>query len=190
MRLGVALGAGRGHACGSLPSIRGAADPEDHVRQANTAASSTSWAALTVLVAGCSVGYLSPSYLMPSEKLERVREAASGYSSSLRFGHLERAASFVAPDARKAFVDFFGTDALDGLRFTDVEIQAVTLGPESDEARVILVVRLYRLPSVSELTVSEEQQWRYDPGTRGWRITPDLTPYKEAGRRASDRTSR
>jgi hypothetical protein len=144
--------------------------------------------AAPLVLSGCSIGYLSPSYLMPGEKLERVREAASGYNSSLRFGYLEQALGFVAAESRKEFIDFFATDASAGLRFTDVEIQSVTLGPERDEARVLLVARMYRLPSVSELTISDEQVWRYDPSSQGWRITPDLKPYKEVGRRAESPT--
>jgi len=129
---------------------------------------------------GCSVlGYLHPDFLVSGQAQDRVSDAAFAYNNALRFGNVEMAARWVQVERRASFLQLFADESL---RFTDVEIQSVALGPERDEARVFLRVRFYRLPSIEEVALVDEQQWRYDPGDASWYVEPDLELYARAGR--------
>jgi hypothetical protein len=138
-------------------------------------------AAMSAL-ASCSLGYLNPNFLLTGEARERVEEAAIRYNNSLRFGNLEMAVQWVKPDMRRSFLELFGEQAQAPIRFTDVEIQSIEFGPARGEARILLHARLYRLPSVHEVALLDEQQWHYDPDATAWYITPDLERYANLGK--------
>lgn len=138
-------------------------------------------AALSCLVAlaGCSgLAHLDPGYAFPSKRREHVSDATEAFASNLRWGRIEQAASFVAPEYRIDFLHLMAGDT--PLRFTDYEVLAVELGPSAGEAQALVTFRLHRLPSMSEIAISDAQRWRYDTGTRRWRVTPDLAVYRDA----------
>jgi hypothetical protein len=141
-------------------------------------------ASLTSALAACSLGYWNPNYLLSNEARERVEEAAIRYNNSLRFGNLEMAARWVKPELRRTFLQVFGEQTDSPIRFTDVEVQEVNFGPGRGEARILLSARLYRLPSVNEISFVDEQAWHYDPQTQEWFITPDLERYASLGKPA------
>jgi len=140
---------------------------------------------LSVLVAcatpGCWVGYLHPGFMVPSEARERVEEAAIRYNGALRFGNMPMAMQWVKPELQRPLLDLFGDGSKQPIRFTDVDIQSISLGPERDEARVLLLIRLYRLPSLTERTITDEQIWRYDPARLNWVVEPNLEQYASIG---------
>jgi hypothetical protein len=142
-------------------------------------------ASLTSALAACSLGYMNPNFLISKEARERVEEAAIRYNNSLRFGNLEMAAQWVTPELRREFLQVFGEQASSPIRFTDVEVQSVDFGPGRGEARILLSARLYRLPSLREISLIDEQQWHYDPDTQTWLVTPDLARYASFGQPAS-----
>lgn len=142
-------------------------------------------ASLTSALAACSLGYLNPNFLIDNEARDRVEEAAIRYNNSLRFGNLEMAAQWVKPDLRRDFLEVFGAEASSPIRFTDVEVQQIQFGPARGEARILLSARLYRLPSVSEITLVDEQEWHYDPDAGSWFVTPNLERYASLGQPAS-----
>ena len=132
----------------------------------------------------CSLGYLNPNFLLSKEAYERVEEAAIRYNNSLRFGNLEMAAQWVKPELRRNFLQVFGDQTSSPIRFTDVEVQQIDFGPRRGEARILLSARLYRLHSVNEISLVDEQEWHYDPDTATWFITPDLERYANLGQPA------
>ncbi len=142
-------------------------------------------ASLTSALAACSLGYFNPNFLISKEARERVEEAAIRYNNSLRFGNLEMAAQWVTPELRREFLLVFGESSASPIRFTDVEVQQIEFGPARGEARILLSARLYRLPSVSEISIIDDQEWHYDPDTQTWLITPNLERYASLGQPAS-----
>jgi len=129
--------------------------------------------ALVLMSSGCALGYYNPHFWIPSEAKTRVEEAAFRYNNALRFGNLEMALKSVEPESRDAFLAAFDADAPRAIRFTDVEIRSVTMGPEREQARVLISMRFYRLPSVQEIAVTHEQRWRYDPKDALWYVSPE-----------------
>ena len=138
-------------------------------------------ASLASALAACSLGYWNPNFLISNEARDRVEEAAIRYNNSLRFGNLEMAAQWVKPELRRDFLLVFGEQASSPIRFTDVEVQEIQFGPARGEARILLSARLYRLPSVSEISLVDEQEWHYDPNAQTWFITPNLERYASLG---------
>jgi len=158
-----------------------------HLRlyRARTAALLAALAAL----ASCSLGYLNPNFLLSSEARERVEDAATRYNNALRFGNLTMATQWVKPELRRDFLEVFGQETGSPIRFTDVEIQSIKFGPARGEARIVLSARLYRLPSIHEIALVDEQQWHYDPNELAWFITPDLERYATLGQATPRSTS-
>jgi hypothetical protein len=136
-------------------------------------------AGVSLLLVGCALGYLNPNFAVPKERRERLTEAANGYASALRFGNLGAAAPFVEPDLRDEFVAAFAGDAI--LRFTDVDVSSVSFDGSIGSGTVLMMARFYRLPSVREILITENQQWRYDPVAARWFISPDFALYETAG---------
>ncbi len=124
-------------------------------------------------LSACSLGYWSPRFWIPSEARSQVEQAAYRYNNALRFGNLEMAIKSVEPDRREEFLRTFDASAPRAIRFTEMDIQSVSLGPERAEARVLLLIRFYRLPSIREFAVTHEQRWRYDPSDSLWYVSPD-----------------
>ncbi len=133
-------------------------------------------AAASILLLSCALGYLSPSYALPSERRQRLSDAANRYVSCLRFGNAEMAAPLVEPQLRSEFMAMFGTNSPSPVRFTDAEVEHIEF-TELGRATVLVQARLYRLPSVREFPLTEQQQWRYDPAARSWFVSPDFSAY-------------
>jgi hypothetical protein len=125
--------------------------------------------------AGCAGGFAS-------DRSMKIEEAAHLFADSLRFGKVKLAASFVPDEKRPDFEAFFKELAEGELRFTSIDVVRVDVAPGAETAVVELAVRLYRLPSVSEVAFVDEQQWHFDREAVAWRVEPDLALYENAGR--------
>jgi hypothetical protein len=123
------------------------------------------------------LGYLNPNYALPKERRERLNDSAIRYTSFLRFGNVEMASAFVEPTLRTQFATVFGASDRNLLRFTEIEVGEMEFGPERGSATVQVQARMYRLPSVREVSLIESQRWRYDPGSQRWYVTPDFAAY-------------
>jgi hypothetical protein len=135
----------------------------------------------SLVLLDCALGYLSPHYALPSERRERLNEAANRYVSFLRFGNLPMAAPFVEPDLRGRFLSAFGGEARAAVHFTELEVADVQFGPEVGRATVTVYAHVYRPPSVREVVVTETQHWRYDPRAGCWYVSPDFSVYGAPG---------
>jgi hypothetical protein len=87
------------------------------------------------------------------------------------------ASAFVEPALRAQFATVFGGSDRNPLRFTDIEVGEMEFGPERGSATVHVQARMYRLPSVREISLTEAQRWRYDPGSQRWYVSPDFAAY-------------
>jgi len=137
---------------------------------------------LPLCLLGCSLGFWSPRFWIPSEARKRLDDAAFRYNNALRFGNLDMAVGFVEPEQRASFLEMFADTGSSPIRFTEVDVGAISLGPESDRASVELSVRYYRLPSLREVQFSQRQRWRYDPKAAQWFVEPELERYAAADR--------
>ena len=140
---------------------------------------------VSALTAGCEqLALWDPDYLLPAKRRATVREAAESYGENLRWGRYEVAAGLVASEIREEFLSIF-LDAEPPYQFTSFELVSVELGSERDRAAVVAVFHMYRPPSLIELSVTERQDWRYEPaGSPKWILEPDLGAFRAYGPQA------
>ena len=96
------------------------------------------------------------------------KESSHRYTRLMRFTDFDRARSFVAADARRAFQD--RTVALRDIHFTDYAIQEIDSGKTS--ATVTVEYTGYRSSSPVVITFSEEQHWTL--ADNAWTVRPTL----------------
>jgi hypothetical protein len=134
--------------------------------------------ALLVLgLSGC-IGLIEPDYLLPANRVAKVRETADLYGQLLRFGRIGEAAMFVRKEDRKAFLEVF-TNPNTHITFTNAEIMtADTAGALTVD--VWTTYELYSPPSIQIRTLSEHQVWHYDAYRRNWLVQPDLSVFSGA----------
>jgi hypothetical protein len=131
--------------------------------------------AVVALVGACALR--DPGQVLPVQRKAAVKRASESFSDALRWGRLEEAAALVHPDQRAEFRSELA-ELEDDLRFTSYEIEGVTLGPGLDQANAKVRFELYRLPSVAEETLRDDQRWRYDLVQGSWYLEPDLALYR------------
>jgi hypothetical protein len=138
--------------------------------------------ACLVALNGCSVlGYADPKFLFSGKREKQVRASTESFAANLRWGRYEVAAAHIQKDLRIDFVKMVHTPK--GLvRFTDYEVLAIELGPGMTEATALVQFKLHRLPSMNEISITDEQIWRYNAWDRRWYLEPSLSTYRDAGK--------
>lgn len=131
--------------------------------------------AAVALVGACALR--DPGQVLPIQRKAAVKRASESFSDALRWNRLDEAAALVHADQRAQFRSELA-ELGDDLRFTSYEIEGVTLGPGLDRALARVRFELYRLPSVEEETLRDEQRWRYDLVQGSWYLEPDLALYR------------
>ena len=117
-----------------------------------------------------------------SDRAIKIEDTAHLYADCLRFGNVDLAATMVEAARRPDFLKFFGDPDERAIRFTSIDVAHVDVSPGAERATVLLNVRLYRLPSVSEISLTDRTEWRFDRKEAAWRVEPDLELYERAGR--------
>jgi len=105
----------------------------------------------------------------PLGRRSDLKEEQRRYTNFVRWGELEAASRFVAPDAREDFAAMAST--LGAIRFTDYEASELEFA-EDGSATAVVVYRGYRLSTAIDRPLSETQRWTRDPDT-GWRVRSD-----------------
>lgn len=107
---------------------------------------------------------------------DALEEAQRQYTHMVRWGELERAAVFVADDARDAFEATM--PRLRGVRITDYQTGELDVDETKQHATVDVVYHGYGTTSLVEVRGREVQAWERDPLTKRWRVRPDLSGMK------------
>lgn len=131
-------------------------------------------AGLLLATAGC--GWIEPDFLMREKRVENVRETADWYAANLRWGRIQQAAAMVQPDHRRDFIAIF-VQPTPRVEFTGWEVITVEQQDLRSEAEVWVTYEYFTPPAVRPRSITERQQWRYDPVGRAWRVQPDLTVF-------------
>jgi len=124
------------------------------------------------LLAAGGLACVSPSD--PFGRVEALEEAQKRYTEAIRWGDLERASHYVAPDEREEFLAL--EDAFQTIRFTDFEIGELSITDDDRErAEVEVTYHGYVLPQYLEKRVRDHQVWVREPGMGNfWTIQPQL----------------
>lgn len=128
-----------------------------------------SWLALASAAA---LACVSPSD--PLGRVEALEEAQKRYTEAIRWGDLERASRYVAPDQRADFLAL--SDAFEAVHFTDYEIGEIDVDPEKHaRAEVDVTYRGYVMPHFVERRVKDRQVWSRQAGMGNqWTVEPQL----------------
>ena len=110
----------------------------------------------------------------PFERGEALKEAQRKYSDALRWGNLEKAATYVDPEMRSDFLAY--SDVFDTLRISDYDIGEVELNEDTlASAEVDVTYHGFVLPQYIEKRVKDHQVWYRDEGSRNeWHVRPEL----------------
>ncbi len=130
-------------------------------------------APLWIALAGAAaLACVSPSD--PLGRVEALEEAQKRYTEAIRWGDLEKAARYVAPEERDDFLAL--ADAFESIRFTDYEIGDLDVEVEElARAEVVVSYHGYVLPHYLERRVHDRQIWVRDGGLGNrWHVHPQL----------------
>ena len=107
-----------------------------------------------------------------------LEDAGDNFLERLRWQDYQGASRYLAPDIRQDFLDQMSL--LKDLKVVDTRLEAIEFTEGSNQALSRGEVEYYLLPSITIQTLSLEQEWEYQPGTRTepgfWLIT---TPFPE-----------
>jgi len=123
---------------------------------------------VAMLVLGSALAIGSWGCATLTDQNTMFHETQKRYTHLMRFTDFDRARSFVAADARRAFQD--RTAALRDIHFTDYAIQEIDSGKTS--ATVTVEYTGYRSSSPVVITFSEEQHWTL--ADNAWTVRPTL----------------
>ena len=123
---------------------------------------------ISLAVSAC----VSPSD--PFERGEALKQAQRKYSEALRWGNLEKAATYVAPEMKSEFLAY--SDVFDTLRISDYDIGEVDLNEDTlASAEVDVTYHGFVLPQYIEKRVKDHQVWyRDEESGNDWRVRPEL----------------
>lgn len=109
---------------------------------------------------GCAFGEIR--WDDPLQREISLEDAQHRYTVLVRWNDFEKAARFVDPEQRDAYLANF-PDFRD-IRFTEFESDALSIGPDLASATVEVKYYAYTATSPIETAVTETQQWYRDSG--------------------------
>lgn len=124
---------------------------------------------LALALCGCFLACVSPTD--PLGRQDALEEAQQRYTDLVRWGELEKASQFVAPELRGPYVAL--AKDFEGLRITNFEISDIVYG--DDDARVTVFYEGYVVAQLVERSAREQQEWYREEGLKNvWRVRPQL----------------
>lgn len=103
----------------------------------------------------------------PQQALDEQLRAFHGH---LRWGRINEASTFVAPEHQQAFLGEFEVYG-DDYQVTEFEVEGLSMERASDTALVTVWMQWFRLPSTRVQEAYFEETWSYDNDARIWQLT-------------------
>jgi hypothetical protein len=116
----------------------------------------------------------------PLGNQDALETAQRRYTQLMRWGEIERASGFVAPDQREEFLGYVPLFAK--LRLSEYESGEIVWGKGT--ATVSVTYRGFALDFGVEKTVTEQQEWTRE-GYQSWVVRPQLGGFSEAFARSA-----
>lgn len=102
-----------------------------------------------------------------------LEEGSLDYNKFIRWQEWERASNFVRPAEQSTFKEKL-EDLEEIFRITEFQIQDTHVAPEGRSAKVKVVYRYYRLPSITERKMVVTQKWVWSDEGNHWVIDKPL----------------
>lgn len=129
--------------------------------------------AVIAIVGWAFVGCAHSTFSDPLGKHNSLEYAQKRYTELVRWGEIERAAEYVDPDVREAYLSL--ANGFHGIRVTDFESGAASYDPTEDTATIHVVYHAYSMSTFLEKRIEEKQEWHRDEGLANrWWVRPDL----------------
>lgn len=108
----------------------------------------------------------------PTSSFVSLEESQHSYTKLVRWGEIERASAYVAPELR----DEFRSHAPDfaSIRVTDFEIGSFDPGDEEGSISVTVTYSGYSIATLLEKSVQEQQDWYREESSGAWRVRPGI----------------
>lgn len=121
--------------------------------------------------AGCNFGeiYVTDP-LLRQVALEEIQKR---YSNLVRWSAFAKAARYVEPEYREAFMEETFPSMKD-FRFSDYESRPVEIDEETGEATIKVTYLGYSTISPFEVEIVETQHWKRNGITNDWLVTPEF----------------
>ena len=131
--------------------------------------------ALVGLLGGCAFGEIR--WDDPLQREISLEDAQHRYTVLVRWRNFEKAAAFVDPALRDAFLA--SVPKYRELRFTEYESEPVEM-TEEQTATLKVTYYVYSPSSPIETTITETQEWYRDSGVgNSWHVRPSFTGIDE-----------
>ena len=127
-----------------------------------------------MLCSGCIPPFVD-MFVDPMGYKAALRESQREYTNEVRWGDIDRAARFVAPELRGNFLEV--ARRFRDIRVTDFDIGEIHFGPKQETATVRVVYHAYLVSSMVEKEIRETQEWTRTTGAlhgSGWVVKPDI----------------
>lgn len=124
------------------------------------------WLAV-VLVSAVSLLACMSGMRTPQQVLDEQLRAFHGH---LRWGRVNEASTFVAPEHQQTFIGMYEEYGED-YEITEYEIESLEMQRADDTAIVTVWMQWFRLPSTRVHEGTYEETWSYDNEDRVWQLT-------------------
>jgi len=122
-------------------------------------------ALLAVGVGGC----ISPTD--PMGRQDALENSQRDYTKLVRWGDMERAAEFVDPALREAFLSY--TEEFAAIRITDFDIGPIHYEADGS-ARVSVTYHGYSVGTFLDRPIREDQEWYREGRGNAWWVRPEI----------------
>jgi hypothetical protein len=130
-----------------------------------------SWRALAAS-AGLVAGLGCAAFSDPMGRERALADAQLRYTQQVRWGNLDAASEFIAPEERAAFLG--QTHAFEAIRITEYDIGRIDYGEDRRSATVHVTYHGYSLASAQEQRIDEQQTWTRPGSGNSWLVRPQL----------------
>ena len=104
-----------------------------------------------------------------------LASAIDDYHQALTWGRYGDAANFLPIGQRNEFIGFY-EESDDDIRFTEYSVRSVAVGPEGEQAEVLVTLSWYAEHSYTIQETQVRETWTYDDESETWTLTERTDP--------------
>ena len=129
------------------------------------------WRALAA-AAGLLTGLGCAAFSDPMGREYALSGVQLRYTQQVRWGNLDAASEFVAPEARDGFLAL--AKGFEAIRITEYDIGRFDYAEDRQSAKVHVTYHAYSRATVEERRIEEVQHWTRPGNGNTWLVTPQL----------------
>lgn len=128
---------------------------------------------MAVITAALAAAGCSATLVDPMGRGNALEEAQKNYTQLIRWGEIGRAADYVDPELREAWLS--RGPRLESVRISDYETDSFDMADDEDSATVTVTYHAFSYVTALEKSIREEQHWYREGGLANvWRVRSGL----------------